>query len=47
MRARVLDAGPGHTIAPIFAKGDQVLSTLEGFASAPALTASRFSAIGA
>lgn len=47
MKAKVLNEGPERTIALIFDKGDEVVSTLERFAQEHGLTASRFSAIGA
>ena len=47
MKAKVLNAGPERTIALIFDKGDEVVSTLQQFARDHNLTASRFSAIGA
>lgn len=47
MKAKVLNEGPERTIALIFDKGDEVVSTLERFAKEHGLTASRFSAIGA
>lgn len=47
MKAKVLNEGPERTIALIFDKGDEVMSTLERFAKEHGLTASRFSAIGA
>ena len=47
MKAKVLNEGPERTIALIFDKGDEVMSTLQRFAKEHNLTASRFSAIGA
>lgn len=47
MKAKVLNEGPERTIALVFDKGDEVVSTLERFAKEHGLTASRFSAIGA
>ena len=47
MKAKVLNEGPERTIALIFDKGDEVMSTLQRFARDHNLTASRFSAIGA
>jgi uncharacterized protein len=47
MKAKVLNEGPERTIALIFDKGDEVVSTLQRFAKEHNLTASRFSAIGA
>ena len=47
MKAKVLNEGPERTIALIFEKGDEVMSTLQRFAKDHNLNASRFSAIGA
>lgn len=47
MKYKVINEGPERTIALIFDKGDEVVSTLERFAGEQGLTASRFSAIGA
>jgi uncharacterized protein len=47
MKSKVLNEGPERTIALIFDKGDEVVATLQRFASENKLTASRFSAIGA
>lgn len=47
MRSKVINDGPERTIALIFNKGDEVVSTLQHFAKEHGLTASRFSAIGA
>lgn len=47
MKSKVLNDGPERTIALIFEKGDEVVSTLQRFAKEHSLTASRFSAIGA
>ncbi|MBU1357155.1 MAG: DNA-binding protein [Gammaproteobacteria bacterium] len=47
MKFKVINDGPEKTIALIFDKGDEVLSTLERFAKEQRLAASRFSAIGA
>ncbi|MBL0419329.1 DNA-binding protein [Ramlibacter sp. AW1] len=47
MKSKVLNQGPERTIALIFDKGDEVISTLQRFAREHSLTASRFSAIGA
>lgn len=47
MKSKVLNEGPERTIALIFDKGDEVISTLQQFARDHNLTASRFSAIGA
>jgi predicted DNA-binding protein with PD1-like motif len=47
MKSKILNSGPERTIALVFDKGDDVIPLLEQFAKANALTASRFSAIGA
>jgi uncharacterized protein len=47
MKAKVLNDSPEGTIALIFDKGDEVVSTLQQFAREHELAASRFSAIGA
>jgi uncharacterized protein len=47
MRSKVINDGPERTIALVFDKGDEVVSTLQRFAKEHGLTASRFSAIGA
>ena len=47
MKAKVLNDGPERTIALIFDKDDEVVPILERFAKEHALSASRFSAIGA
>ena len=47
MKAKVLNEAPERTIALIFEKGDDVVPILEQFAREHALSASRFSAIGA
>jgi Predicted DNA-binding protein with PD1-like DNA-binding motif len=47
MRAKVINESPERTIALIFDQGDEVMSILQHFAKEHALTASRFSAIGA
>jgi predicted DNA-binding protein with PD1-like motif len=47
MKSKVINDGPERTIALVFDKGDEVISTLERFAKEHDLTASRFSAIGA
>lgn len=47
MKSKVLNEGPERTIALIFDKGDEVMSTLQRFAKDHNLSASRFSAIGA
>lgn len=47
MKHKVLNEGPERTIALIFEKGDEVISTLQRFAQEQGLDASRFSAIGA
>jgi predicted DNA-binding protein with PD1-like motif len=47
MKSKVINDGPERTIALIFDKGDEVVSTLQRFATEHGLTASRFSAIGA
>jgi len=47
MKSKVINEGPERTIALIFDKGDEVVSTLQKFAAEHNLTASRFSAIGA
>lgn len=47
MKSKVINEGPERTIALIFDKGDEVISTLQKFAAEYNLTASRFSAIGA
>ena len=47
MKAKVINEGPERTIALVFDKGDEVVSTLQAFAREHGLTASRFSAIGA
>lgn len=47
MKSKILNKGPERTIALVFEKGDDVVPILEQFAKAHALSASRFSAIGA
>ncbi|NDZ15174.1 DUF296 domain-containing protein [Variovorax sp. WS11] len=47
MKAKMLNEAPERTIALIFEKGDDVVPILERFAKEHALSASRFSAIGA
>jgi predicted DNA-binding protein with PD1-like motif len=47
MKSKILNQGPERTIALIFEKGDDVVSLLEQYAKEHALSASRFSAIGA
>lgn len=47
MRSKVINEGPERTIALVFDKGDEVVSTLQRFATEHGLNASRFSAIGA
>lgn len=47
MKSKVINEGPERTIALIFDKGDEVVSTLQEFAAEHNLSASRFSAIGA
>lgn len=47
MKSKVINEGPERTFALIFDHGDEVVSTLEGFAAEHGLDASRFTAIGA
>lgn len=47
MKFKILNKQPERTIALVFEKGDDVIPILERFAKEHALTASRFSAIGA
>jgi len=47
MRSKILNTAPERTIALVFDKGDDVMPILERFAKENALSASRFSAIGA
>lgn len=47
MKSKILNTSPERTIALVFDKGDDVVSLLEKFAEDNALSASRFSAIGA
>ncbi|MET3493352.1 PPC domain-containing DNA-binding protein [Variovorax boronicumulans] len=47
MKSKILNKGPERTIALVFEKGDEVVPILEQFAKEHALSASRFSAIGA
>ncbi len=47
MRAKVLNESPERTIALILDRGDEVMSTLQRFATEHSLTASRVTAIGA
>lgn len=47
MKMKVLNEGPERTIAIVFDKGDEVVSTLQRVAKELGLAASRFSAIGA
>ena len=47
MKSKVINQAPERTIALIFDKGDEVVSTLQKFAGEHNLTASRFTAIGA
>lgn len=47
MKFKILNKQPERTIALVFDKGDDVIPILEQFAKEHALSASRFSAIGA
>ncbi|NVM87944.1 hypothetical protein FHT32_001583 [Variovorax sp. SG517] len=47
MKSKILNTAPERTIALVFDKGDDVMPILERFAKENALSASRFSAIGA
>lgn len=47
MKSKILNTAPERTIALVFDKGDDVIPILEQFAKENALSASRFSAIGA
>jgi len=47
MRAKVLNDAPERTIALVLDRGDEVMSTLQRFATEHSLTASRVTAIGA
>jgi uncharacterized protein len=47
MRAKAIDCGAARTWALIFYTGDEVLSSLQAFATQQQLTAARFTAIGA
>ncbi|WBY02020.1 DNA-binding protein [Ramlibacter tataouinensis] len=47
MKAKVLNPGPERTIALVFDKDDEVIATLQRFATEHELVASRFTAIGA
>ncbi|VTU17941.1 PPC domain-containing DNA-binding protein [Variovorax sp. RA8] len=47
MKSKILNEAPERTIALIFEKGDDIVPILERFAKENALSASRFSAIGA
>jgi uncharacterized protein len=47
MRAKVLNDSPERTIALVLDRGDEVMSTLQRFATEHSLTASRVTAIGA
>ncbi|WP_395316101.1 PPC domain-containing DNA-binding protein [Variovorax sp. UC74_104] len=47
MKSKILNTAPERTIALVFDKGDDVMPILERFAKEHALSASRFSAIGA
>ena len=47
MKSRVLSGGAETTYALVFDKGDEVVSTLTGFAREHGLAASHFTAIGA
>ncbi|HEX6719932.1 MAG TPA: PPC domain-containing DNA-binding protein [Burkholderiaceae bacterium] len=47
MKAKVLNDAPERTIALIFDSGDDVMATLQAFATEHNLMASRFTAIGA
>jgi hypothetical protein len=47
MKAKVINEGPERTFALIFDRGDEVVGTLERFATEHGLDASRLTAIGA
>jgi uncharacterized protein len=47
VKSKVINEGPERTIALVFDRGDEVVSTLEQFAAKQKLTAARFTAIGA
>jgi uncharacterized protein len=47
MKAKVINEAPERTIALVFDSGDEVMSTLQAFATEHNLTASRLTAIGA
>lgn len=47
MKAKVINEAPERTIALVLDRGDEVMSQLERFAAEHALSASRFTAIGA
>jgi predicted DNA-binding protein with PD1-like motif len=47
MRAKLINEVPERTFALVFDRGDDVMPLLEAFAAEYALTASRFTAIGA